>query len=270
VLPNGAAALFASSCSAAHCVAVGGEHVPGTLTIYPEVLVSHGPALRWSAARIPVMNGELNGVSCPTASRCVATGTAPYVKGNAASSTPVSIVSTDGGTAWSTAAISNSGGHAGGPVTTVCPTASRCVSAGDVFSWCECGTGTPGHYGESWSSGNGGHTWQNHLFGTIWNLDVWYSYALSCWSSSACLLAAEGTRSGPDDGGSFYPMVIPLVAKNGWAGPGPKASRPRGALQPQWIYGLHCWSSTSCGAVGENYEYQVATEVYSGGTWKNG
>jgi hypothetical protein len=266
-LPGPMPGLVGVACpSPTHCVAVGGRTNAGTLRITTVALVSDDSGSRWSAASLPDVSGQLLSVSCSSSTTCVADGADPYLaNGDFAASKPFGLRSTDGGRHWANVGMPDNAEGSGGPTAVDCPTARVCVSAGDTFTWCYCGTGTAGRYGDEWSSDDGGTTWTNRSFPTLGGFDVWDSEAISCWSATACAVAAYGT---PDTRGVspvYYPMVLVLTAAGGWAplrSPGPTSG-----LRDQYIYGLACRSATDCVAVGSSYGNDVAVEVGFAGHW---
>jgi hypothetical protein len=268
VLPAGTSALGAVSCPTPDtCVAVGGRNQPGTIALRPQAVISHDGGAHWSAVPLPVANAELQGVTCTGTGHCVAVGVATYLAGGMSSSRPVALFSSTGGRAWAAAAIPGGGPglKGGGPDAVSCTSASTCIATGDNFDWCQCGTGTPGHYVETWTTANGGHTWAVHSLPTVSVFDLWYANAISCRAPTACAMAGTGTTTKP--GSLYYALVVPLAAQSG-AVAGAATSSASG-LRPQWVYGLDCRSSTACVAVGQNWlrSASATIETSSAGKW---
>jgi len=266
-VPAGALALDSVSClPQGTCVAVGGSRVPKTLTLRPQVLVSHDGGGHWSGYGLPIGTGELQGVECKGPLNCVAVGATTYVSGGAALSRPVALYSS-GGTSWQAGAIAGGGdGQRGGGANAVaCTTATSCVAVGDIFDWCECGTGTPGRYAETWTTANGGRTWDLHRLPTVGGYDMWYANAITCWGPTRCAMAATGTTT--KTGSLYYAFLVPLAAASGGVS-GP-ATSSLGGLRPQYIYGLDCRDAADCVAVGENWlsPASATIETSSAGRW---
>ena len=254
-VPTGALALSAVSCpSQAACVAVGGSNLPGTATLRPQVLVSHDQGAVWVAAPLPITGGELQGVSCTSPSHCVAVGVVTYTASSAAASRPVAVVSSSGGSSWKAAAITGGGPvgglRGGGPDAVSCSSATNCTAVGDNFDWCQCGTGTPGRYAETWTTANGGRSWAVHSLPAIGGYDIWYANAISCWGATRCAMAGTGTTTKPRS--LYYALFVPLTATSGGVA-GAATSSKNGALRPQYINGLVCLDAVDCVAVGQNW-----------------
>ena len=262
---GGTLALDSVSCpSTSTCVAVGGTNAAGSITLRPEVLVSHDAGATWSAPKLPISQGELQGLSCLGGSRCVAVGVVTLTSGGRFQSRPLALTTANGGGSWTAGTIANSAGSSGGPDAVACATPTRCTSVGDTFDWCQCGTGVPGHYAETWTSGNGGRTWAHHVFPTIGGYDLWYASAISCWSATQCDVAATGTTTKP--GSEYYPFVVPVSSVSGGLAAGDKGVTH--GLKPQFVYGLACRSASVCIGVGENFHNQAAIEASSSpGAW---
>jgi hypothetical protein len=265
-VPPGAHALDAVSCSSATaCVAAGGALRLGTVVLQPEVMVSHNGGASWAHVSLPVAQGQLESVSCSATAHCVALGATSYTRsfgstGSEDSSKPLGLSSSDGGLAWKAAAVP---GGTGGPTAVGCQSASRCFAVGDSFNWCFCGTGTPGHFGETWTTDNGGATWAEHVLPTLGGYDVWYANAVSCWATG-CAMAGTATTTKP--GSLYYALFQPLSASGGPQGtPSTSAS----GLRPQYIYGLSCRDATNCIAVGQNWSKpaSAAIETLASGHW---
>lgn len=265
-VPAGAHALDAVTCpSATDCIAVGGALKPATVVLQPEVIVSRNAGANWAGASLPVVQGQLESVSCSATVHCVALGATSYTRrfastGSEDSSKPLGLTSSNGGLAWKAAAVP---GGTGGPTAVSCQSTSRCFAVGDSFNWCFCGTGTPGHYGETWVTDNGGATWAEHVLPTLGGYDVWYANALSCWVSG-CAMAGTATTTKP---GSLYYAVFQPLSTSG--GPQGTPSTSAGGLRPQYIYGLSCRDATNCVAVGQNWSKPAAAsiETWASGRW---
>ena len=276
-LPSGARALLAVSCNGpSTCLAAGGADRLGAVDLRPEMLATKDAGSHWTNVGLPIVSGQLQGISCGAPSQCVAVGVNAYVadkQGGGVTTTgpaPIGLSSSDGGRSWKVATLPpgpSSGGPAGpasgGPDSVSCSPGGHCVAAGDRFNWCQCGTGEPGHYAMTWSSDNGGATWSVHVLPTISNFDVWYATSVSCWAG-ACAVAGTGSR--PQPGSDYYALFLPLSA-SGTPG-GPLASSAT-SLRPQWVDGLSCHAVTACVAVGEDWSTpaRAAIETRSGARW---
>lgn len=259
-LPRSTPALQAVACpTASHCTAVGGRLRYGTGRLQTTAVVSTNGGTSWSSARLPAMSGQLQALSCPTTSRCVATGTESYTSGGRSGSRAISVTSSDGGGRWKTGAIAGKGG----PSELSCLSVKTCVGFGDVFDWCFCGTGVPGHYGVIWVSGNDGSTWSKHVLPSVGGMDIWYADAISCPSASSCVLSAEGTST--KSASAYWPLLLTISSSSGWR-PG---RRPPRAAAPQWMwtYGLSCAGPSHCVAVGESHS-RVAGAVGRPNAWR--
>jgi len=267
-LPAGALALGAVSCtSATSCVAVGGSRVPGSVSLRPQVLVSHDGGSHWAAAPLPIVSGEVQGVACRGSSTCVAVGATIHASGVTVQSRPIALFSSDGGGSWTAAAVPDGAPtpKGGGPDAVACVSAASCIAVGDIFDWCLCGTGAPGAYGQTWTTGNGGKTWAFHPLHTVSGYDVWYSNAVSCWGPTSCAMVATGTTTKPRS--LYYALFLPVApATGGVAGAQTTSSN---GLRPQYMYGLDCYASGQCVAVGQNWlnPRSAAIETSSNGKW---
>ncbi|SRR5579875_57193 len=156
----------------------------------------------------------------------------------------------------------NEGGR-GGPTAVACQSALRCSAVGDWFNWCWCGTGTPGHFGQTWATSDGGATWSHRVLPTLGGYDVWYANALSCWATG-CAMAGTATTTKPGSG--YYALFQALSASGGPLGaPVTSAS----GLRPQYIDGLSCHSASYCAAVGQDWSKPAAAaiETWASGHW---
>lgn len=266
-VPSGAKALDAVSCpSATTCIAAGGASKIGTLVLQPDVVVSHDGGASWASAALPITQGQLESLSCSSTLHCVALGARSYIAGSANfsedRSMPVGLMSSDGGLSWEVATVP---GGSGGPSAINCQSAPRCLAVGDTFNWCYCGTETPGHYGQTWVTNDGGATWSVRTLPTLGGYDVWYANALSCWAT-ACAMAGTATTTKPRSPLTYYAIFQPLTASGGLLGaPSTSAS----GLRPQYIDGLSCHNASNCIAVGQDWSKPAAAaiETWASGRW---
>ena len=264
-VPQGARALDAVTCTnSTTCIAAGGALHLGSVVLQPEVMVSHDGGLEWSNVALPITEGQLQAISCGSPSHCVAVGATSYEHGSAgfteASSKPIALSSSNSGLSWEVATIP---GGSGGPTAVRCQSALHCTAVGDYFDWCWCGTGTPGHYGDTWVTDDGGATWSEHVLPTLGGYNIWYANAVSCWAKG-CAMAATGSTTKPGSG--YYAAFQPLSASGEPLG---AVSTSANGLRPQYIYGLSCSSATNCIAVGQNWSKPAtaAIETWGAGRW---
>jgi len=266
-LPSGSRALDAVTClDSSTCFAAGGADKLRALDLLPEMLVTRDGGTKWESAALPIASGMLQAVSCGAPTDCVAVGVDAYVAGvkggGYSTSRPIGLRSSDEGRSWEVVSLP-AGGTSGGAVTVGCRSGGHCVAAGDQFDWCQCGTGTPGHYAMTWASDDGGATWSRHVLPTIGGFDVWYVSSVSCWTT-ACMVAATGSR--PQPGSDYYALLLPLSVSGTQGGP---LSSSADGLQPQYVFGLSCRSRIDCVAVGENWSSppMATVETRSAAGW---
>jgi hypothetical protein len=126
---DGTVELRGVSCaSASQCVAAGDAYMSGV----QEGLLLTDSNGSWTAAEAPLLAGtdgtvELNGVSCVSASHCVATGYADV------SGVPKGLLLTDSGGSWTAAEAplpANASNAGGGLMGDSCASASQCAAVG--------------------------------------------------------------------------------------------------------------------------------------------
>lgn len=265
--PRTAGPLFGVACSLpTRCIAVGGRDVAGTLTLLPTTLLSTTGGRTWIQRYPGLRRGILYGLACATRALCVAAGANAYVAGGESRSGPVAIRSSNGGETWVPSSIGSSGG--GGTLAVSCPASATCVGVGDIFVWCQCGTGTPGEYGRTWSSSDRGATYAVHVVAKDSGYVVSDLDAVSCWSPTSCETAGTAQEAKLPPTGLYYPILLPLSTSNKWQGPG-RSGTLSSRLAPQWIYGLKCFSAASCVAVGQSYGDRAAIETSHSDTWSS-
>ncbi|HET9060631.1 MAG TPA: hypothetical protein VFN61_11975, partial [Acidimicrobiales bacterium] len=265
-LPEGALALDGVSCPRLGiCVAVGGALALGTLRLRPELLVSTDGGAAWRRPSLPVSRGQLESVSCASVSSCVALGATSYSVGaaamSAAQSKPVGLWTSTPATGWHVSAIGSDQG--GGPRSVSCQSARHCVAVGDKFDWCWCGTGTPGEFGSTWVTSDGGATWSQVVLPILDGYVVWYANAVSCWVSGCAMGATLSTVKSASD---YYAGIQRL---GGSGAPAGALATSAGGLRPQYVLGLWCHSPRACVAVGQDWAHpaQAAIETDLGGHW---
>jgi len=234
-----------SCVSASQCVAVGYAQVDGTGTVGVLWTDSGGS---WTAAEAPLPAGAdggadayspLYGVSCVSASQCVAVG------GVDVSGADQGLVLTDSGGSW-TAAVAPWQQNTGVAIQDLdlrgvsCWSASQCIVVGD---------------GEDVLTDSGGSWTAAAAPVPADDLGTSDLYGVSCVSASQCIAVGSAPVSGitqtqllTDSGGSWTAAVAPQPAG---------ASRAGGST----IADVSCWSASQCIAVGGT----VLTD--SGGSW---
>jgi hypothetical protein len=212
--------LVGVSCvTTSFCVAVGGVTPAGMGA--PEVLVEQWNGSVWSVASTSLgVATDLLGVSCLSASFCQAVG-------NEDGLAPV--VAQWNGSTWSAQALNLSGGDTEGQlVSTSCTTPAFCMAVG--FGVNQLSEESPIAY--SWN----GATWTPS---SIANGDLFYPYSVSCAGVAFC--AATAYNPGPVNAVTVWNGSTWSMAQNV---PTPSAG---GSL-----YGISCFSPTSCTAVGNS------------------
>ncbi len=231
---SGRGYLYAVSCpSATNCVAVGydGNHQSvttsgtlsgGTWTWSPEVAITPDSSGR----------GYLYGVSCASATNCVAVG----YDGN---EQPVTTTGTYSGGTWTwspeVAITSDSSGY-GYLYGVSCATATNCVAVGyDNNDQPVTSTGTL--VGSTW-------TWSTEAPAASDSSGRGYLYAVSCANATTCVAVGYDrndqavTTTGTYSGGTWT-----------WGAEAPAASDSTGY---GYLHGVSCASATTCVAVGHD------------------
>lgn len=227
--------LFSVSCAAVgSCVAVGYYFTPedggGKGTMLVDTLADG----KWSVTSTPTLGSPfidsfLYGVSCTTATNCVAVGNTD----DGDSTTALPLILTLSGTSWSVTK-SPTLGSVGGLQAVSCPDATTCVAVGNrappgsVKTLVE--TRTSGSWTVTSSPGSGG---PNPTYGARGLNGV------SCASAASCV--AVGQLSGPGP-------VVGTLADGKWS----VASSPNPVPKDtaSGLYGVSCTAVTPCVAVG--------------------
>jgi photosystem II stability/assembly factor-like uncharacterized protein len=184
-LPNGIGPLSSISCASARsCVAVGGITV---------ITTSDG-GTSWSVQLLKAQN--LNAVSCPSVTVCVAAGVFPSGSG---CDEGVTYITTNGGRTWSSMFVPCFDPHA-----ISCPSVADCELVGTKFS-------SQYQYGEVLGSADGG-AWKEQFTMPGPNSQL---NGVACPSTTMCEAAGSGTSQlivGTDDGGTTWTnQSIPLM-----------------------------------------------------------
>jgi hypothetical protein len=248
VLPN--STLRSVSCPATTlCIGVGGgDSNPGS-----------GFAFRWNGAKwqpqtIVEPSGAydsswLNGVSCASATACIAVG--GYV---ASSGTDFTLAERWNGHQWVMQSIPSPGSYGPNLTGIACPTPTDCIAVG-AYQAVPAGPGVT--LVEQWN----GATWTVLPSPNIGSFGNSLS-SVSCTSPSAC--TAAGVYIGTGD---LEHMLVERWNGSVWSAQA--LTDPVGFTQA-WLAGVSCASASSCTAVGaEASTTQTLTlaEHWSGGAW---
>ena len=163
------AGIAAVSCpSLSRCIGVGGQMGRAQSAQVGSAVLTNNGGRSWSLLKMPSVvfskpvntNTVLQGISCSSASRCIAVGFQGIV-----------IATKDGGSKW-TAQSSGTTRNLRG---VSCPTKSHCFAVGDV--------------GTVIATTNGGKTWSPQTSGTTSHL-----YGVSCPSTTTCYAVGSSGR----------------------------------------------------------------------------
>jgi hypothetical protein len=198
----------------------------------------------WAAGSVPepggATAGQLNGVSCISASRCTAVGNYTDAAGQYA------LVEASSGGVWSITTIPLPAGATGSQLSGVsCPSANTCTAAGTYFD-------TTGEHALVETSS--GSTWTVQAVpgpsgSTSTSLD-----AVSCIATNACTVVGYHQADGWD--GTVWALQ--------------KVPTPRPHSSLTTLLGVSCVSSTACSAAGSYYVDGVLTgvaEMWNGTKW---
>lgn len=244
-LPSGDSStlLNAVSCTAATaCVAVG--EAVGTSGGYTPVAETLS-GTTWTAVNLTdasgTSNNVLNGISCTSATACVAVGTAF----NSSTETPVA--ETLSGTTWTAANLPIASGHTNTELSAVsCNSATACVAVGYTVT-----NATP--VADTLSS----TTWAatNLPLPSGYSSYV-YLYGVACTSSTAC--TAAGYNSNDDS------PVAETLSGTTWTVS--NLQIPSGHSSTD-LFAVSCSSATACVAVGHTSSGTPVADTLSGTTW---
>jgi hypothetical protein len=249
VVPTPKAGLQAVSCgSASACSAVG--DYTNTTTTFTQTLAESWHAGKWSV--VPSGNhityqNQLNGVSCRSASSCVAVGF-----GQNSNRVEQTLIESWNGSRWSMVPSPNAGTEDNVLNGVSCVSATFCVAVGDQDALANTLIET--WNGSKWSitpSPNGSGADADQLLG------------VSCTSASSCTAVGQyGTAAGGSD---VFTLAESWNGKS-WS----VVSSPNGPYQTS-LTGVSCVSAKSCTAVGW---YNTGTgadatlaESFNGSTW---
>jgi hypothetical protein len=240
--PPYAETLAAVSCpTASHCVAVG--QAAGTLSYYGQggAIVSTDGGVLWKPTKISLEPDNLTAVSCASALRCAAVGTANSIGGSTPLPT-VAVDSTDGGMTWNAASLPagvSSLDDVSCPATSATPT---CFAAGSSNS-----DANP----TVLRSTNGGASWQ--VVSVPSDGTPLYS-GIACASATSCIAVGDGAIIATTNGTVWNPQTVPSTA-----------------VAPNHVA---CATASACVAVGDGrYSSQPSDAIYTtngGSTWVAG
>jgi hypothetical protein len=254
--PKGAtlSAVTGVSCrSATSCLVVGSYDTPGEDgSELPYAMTWNGASLRRTVA-LPVPKGgtlvSFNGVSCVTASSCVAVGS---VVGSAL---PL-VVETWNGKKWTLRAARSVGGAAFSDISAVsCLTASSCVIAGESYSL----AGTEALLLARWN----GKGFSAMKAASPAGAQTLLLNDVSCVSASTCVAAGLSINSAGTSGFGF------TETWNGRSWTAAKVAAPKGDTL-SYLFGVSCLTARNClavGAAGTSKAGDASALSYNGKTW---
>jgi hypothetical protein len=254
---NGYGDLTAASCpSATSCVAVGFNSNRNNITIAGTL---SGGVWTWSAeSLVPGQSsqGELAGVSCPTTTTCVAVG---YESRNNTYQSITTVGTLSGGAwTWTAQSVVTPDATGYGRLNAVsCPSATSCVAVG--------------YDGSLQSGSNQSITTVGALSGGAW---IWttespvsadasgagYLYGVSCPTATTCVAVGF-------DAGAQSITTVGALSGGSWTWTADTVITPD-SFGFGDLYGVSCFSATTCVAVGQDSYDPIATVgTLSGGTW---
>ena len=237
-----------SCISASWCTAVGYYYVTGTTG---QTLIEQWNGSTWSIATSPntstSQSNFLNGVSCTSASMCVAVG--EFMTGTV----DQTLIEQWNGSTWSIATSPNTSTSENNSLEGVsCTSVSACTAVGDYYDGSADQTLIEQWNGSTWSidtSPNTSTSEENNLNG------------VSCTSASAC------TAVGNYDTGTAYQTLIEQWNGSTWSiATSPNTSTSQG----NYLEGVSCTSTSACTAAGEYYLGTTGltlVEQWNGNTW---
>jgi hypothetical protein len=237
--------LGVSCASASACTAVGFYQKPPAGS--PDLtLVEHWNGTKWSIQDTPGASGrrELRGVSCASASACIAVG--GYNNGT----TSVTLAERWDGTKWSIQHTPNPTGGLGISLRGVsCASASACTAVGDYFS----GTATV-TLAERWN----GTKWSIQHTPNPTGTSLTFLPGVSCASASACTAV-----------GSYFNGTATVTLAERWNGTKwsiQHTQNPTGSTYSE-LFGVSCASASACTAVSYTDGGSAAAQVTLAERW---
>jgi hypothetical protein len=256
--PNPAGAtfsgLFGVSCtSASACTAVG-HYINSARAL--ATLAERWDGTSWTIQPTPNGGGQTNavldGVSCTSASACIAVGSHPG---------GVTLAERWDGTSWTIQPTPNPADSPGELDGVSCTSASACTAVGNTYGGCSAFS-APCPLAEAWD----GTSWAIQLTPTPAGAMASLLLGVSCTSASACTAGGfyensageEVTLAQAWDGASWVIQPTPIPAAS-------PASR---------LHGVSCTSANACTAVGEYTNNNIVgapqltlAEVWDGTSW---
>jgi photosystem II stability/assembly factor-like uncharacterized protein len=230
-IPPGVVGLSAVSCgSTSRCVAVGFQQAPGSVDsgqLEGVIVGTTDGGATWSKDTLPSGVGNLSGVSCASATQCLAVGDIPY------SNQAISVATANGGVSWSPPSnlpVTSS------VVAVSCPTPSFCIAAGDSA------VGQPeGVDPVAEVTTDAGRTWVGHA----WPSGGEEPSGISCLSTKVCV-AVGAVTNGVVNGGGVVSGAVVTTTDGGtkW-----RLSTKVGAGN---LSAVSCSASSFCVAAGRN------------------
>ncbi|HTX12290.1 MAG TPA: hypothetical protein VME22_26975, partial [Solirubrobacteraceae bacterium] len=259
-LPSGAkeSRLDGVSCAAANtCVAVGFWSEYSGLGAGGQPLAASWNGSTWTLEGVPLPGGSeegyLRGVSCSSASACVAVG---YYFDSALGWLP--LAESWNGSSWSSQnAFAPSGAMTNSLYGVSCTSANACTAVGEY----ENGSEEFLPLAESWN----GSSWSSQSVPAPSGTQQGSSLnGIACSSGTACAAVSGYIKSA---GGEPVPLA---ESWNGSTWSLQSVSAPSGALA-SWLGGVSCTSATACTAVGDYNnaagEEVPLTESWNGSSW---
>ncbi len=233
-IPAGApeSELYSVSCtSPASCTAIG-QYYPASGGLLPELLAEHWDGTRWTIQRPPLpaqaSGGVLNGVSCHTASDCVAVGNYSVINQN------TGLLAEDwNGSRWTVEVLPHPAGSSFLLTSVSCPQPGQCTAVGGASNGTQSASIVERSTGNEWNLQQDAAPVRTTLFG------------VSCPPARSCTAVGGNV--------STTGMASRTAVAEHWDG-------TRWALQPTPVprptttganlYGVSCLESMYCTAVG--------------------
>ncbi|HET9075698.1 MAG TPA: hypothetical protein VFN68_02110 [Acidimicrobiales bacterium] len=254
--------LAAVSCvSASSCTAVG-YYLTGPNGLRHQTLIERWDGSAWSIVASPdtsaTDDNELNGVSCVSASSCIAVGSYTFLgPGNQEYSQ--ALIERWDGSAWSISASPNTSATQNRSLNGVsCVSVSACTAVGISAVTGPNNQPSEQMLAEQWD-------------GSAWRLTYppkllppgSYLYGVSCISASAC------TAVGSHAVGSYWQTLIVQWDGGGWSLVTSPNPAPTGSND---LLGVSCPSVSACTAVGDSsysqgYNTRTLVEQWDGAAW---
>jgi hypothetical protein len=243
--------LAAVSCSAeSACTAVGHYHQNGgTLRLLAERFNGTTWSLQTAAEPAGSITGQLNGVSCPSATNCIAVGSSV-----SATDQGEALAERWNGTAWASEVLPKPATAPRIALSAVsCSSTTSCVAVGYFYAGSEYQPLAESFNGTKWTVEEPPHPTEGSG-GLL--------HAVSCFSSSACTAVGVFVSGSPH-------RVVPLAERwNGtsWSAEEPTVV-PAGATTESGLWGVSCPTATACIASGKGPKTASLVETWSGGSW---